>query len=219
MAEAILTEEEYRQYLDDLLSGRRTACVAVVERLLDANVGLRSVYLDLFQRSLYDVGTMWERNQISVGVEHLATAMTESLMALVYPTLFRSRRVNRKAVVACTVNEHHQIGGRMVADIFELHGWDSFFLGANTPTPDLIDLIGRTEPDIVGLSLAVRSRLPLLHDAIDRIRERFPDVRVIVGGQAFRSGGAGSFAERHGVSCIDSVEELESFIRDETPDV
>ncbi len=217
MPEAILTDDEYLHYLDDLLSGGRSACAAVVERLLEAKVGLRSIYLDLFQRSLYDVGTMWERNQISVGVEHLATAMTESLMALVYPILFRSTRVNRKAVVACTVNEHHQIGGRMVADIFELHGWDSFFLGANTPTPDLIDLIGRTDPDIVGLSLAVRSRLPLLHDAIDRIRAHFPEVRVIVGGQAFRFGGADGFGERPGVACIGSVDELESLIRDETP--
>ena len=154
-----LTENEYRDYLDNLLSGNRQACMDVVQRLLDEKVGVRAIYLDLFQRSLYDVGSMWERNEISVAVEPLATAVTERLMSLVYPVLFRGERVNKKAVVACVANEYHQIGGRMVADIFELNGWDSYFLGANTPTSSLIDMISRTEPDIVGLSLAV-CRLP-----------------------------------------------------------
>jgi MerR family transcriptional regulator, light-induced transcriptional regulator len=69
-----LTENAYRGYLDDLLSGNRQACMDVVQKLLGQKVGVRSIYLDLFQRSLYDVGSMWERNEISVAVEHLATA-------------------------------------------------------------------------------------------------------------------------------------------------
>ena len=215
--ETILTDEEYRKYLDDLMHGRRAACAAIVEGLLERRIGLTTIYLGLFQRSLYDVGAMWERNDIPVAVEHLAAAITDSIMGVVYPTLFRSSRVDRKAVIACVENEYHQIGARMVADIFELHGWDSFFLGANTPTADIIDMIGRTDPDIVGLSLAVRSGLPPLRDAIDRIRERFPEVRVIVGGQAFRAPGADSLLGRRGVAYIPSVKELESLIAIETP--
>ncbi|MFW5783131.1 MAG: cobalamin B12-binding domain-containing protein [Spirochaetota bacterium] len=207
-----LAEDQYRGYLDDLLSGNRQACTDVVQKLLDEKVGVRSIYLDLFQRSLYDVGSMWERNEISVAVEHLATAVTERLMSLVYPILFRSERVNRKAVVACVANEYHQIGGKMVADIFELNGWDSFFLGANTPTSELINLVSRTEPEVVGLSLAVYSRLPELQRAIELIRSRFPDTNVLVGGQAFAYGGVEALRVYSGVTYVPSVEELEPLI-------
>ncbi|MFW6312947.1 MAG: cobalamin B12-binding domain-containing protein [Spirochaetota bacterium] len=212
MSEPILTEQQYRAYLDDLLSGNRAACMTVVEELLFREIGVRDIYLDVFQRSLYDVGVMWEQNQISVAVEHLATAITESLLTLVYPVLFRNARVNRKAVVACVANEYHQIGGKMVADVLELHGWDSYFLGANTPTPDLMDLVSRTAPDLVGLSLAVYSRMPELQETLHQLTSRFPETRVIVGGQAFRRGGEEALRSHPGVSYVPSVEELEAVI-------
>ncbi|TVR29613.1 MAG: cobalamin-binding protein [Spirochaetaceae bacterium] len=212
MIDSVLSDGQYRDYLDDLLSGNRQACTRVVQRLLDEKISVRSIYLNLFQRSLYDVGSLWERNQVSVAVEHLATAITENLLTLVYPVLFRSERVNKKAVIACVASEYHQIGGKMVADVFELNGWDSYFLGANTPAPDLIDMISRTEPDIVGLSLAVYSHLPGLNEAITRIRSQFPDVKVIAGGQAFSWGGAEMLQSYSGVSYVPTVEQLELLI-------
>lgn len=212
LPESILTEAQYQRYLDDLLSGNRAACTDVVQGLVDRGVSIRRIYLELFQRSLYEVGSLWERNRISVAVEHLATAITESLLTLVYPVLFRSDRVNRKAVVACVASEYHQIGGKMVADIFELNGWDSYFLGANTPTSDLLDMISRTEPDLVGLSLAMYSHLPRLTHAVEQIRARFPETRVLVGGQGFRWGGEEALRAYAGVSYLPSVDELESLI-------
>ncbi len=94
---------------------------------------LKSLYMDLFQRSLYAVGELWELNKISVAREHLATAITESLLNLVYPRLFENTPTGKKVVVSCAANELHQIGGKIVADFFELNGWESHFLGANTP--------------------------------------------------------------------------------------
>lgn len=38
------------------------------------------MYQDLVQRSLYEVGELWERGHVSVATEHLATAITESLL-------------------------------------------------------------------------------------------------------------------------------------------
>ena len=42
------------------------------------------------------------------------------------------------ALVAAVRGALHDIGGRMVADHFEMAGWRSFFLGADTPDEDLI---------------------------------------------------------------------------------
>ncbi len=212
LAVSPLTDAEYLDYLDNLLSGRRRPCMAIVQKLLDEKTGVRAIYLDLFQRSLYDVGALWERNKISVAVEHLATAITESLMSVVYPVLFRSERVGRRAVVACVANEYHQVGARMVADILELNGWDTAFLGANTPKPDVVNMIERTQPHVVGLSLAVYSRVGALQQTIELIRSRFAHVPIVVGGQAFAWGGAQALAAYPGVTYVPSVDALETTI-------
>lgn len=211
-----LSTTEYNEYLTNLLRGNRSACTRTVEKLLEHNIPVYELYLGLFQPSLYDVGRLWERNEISVAVEHLATAITESLLTLVYPILFRTERVGKKAVISCVTHEYHQIGAKMAADAFELNGWDSYFLGANTPVSDLIELVDQTQPDIVGLSLAVYSHVPQLNDAIEQLRSTFPGANVLVGGQAFRSDGARMIKRYRGVEYVPSVLELDGMITEAT---
>lgn len=44
-------------------------------------------------------------------------------------------------------SELHEIGARMVADLFEYHGWDSIYLGAVVPA-EAIKLLGEHRPDL-----------------------------------------------------------------------
>ena len=62
-------------------------------------------------------------------------------------------------VVASVEDELHQVGGKMVADVFEMHGWDSFYLGSNTPISEMVRFAKERCPDAVGLSL---TQLPQL---------------------------------------------------------
>ena len=88
----MITEDIYSEYLSHLLSGRRTECNRMVQGLLDAGIAVKDLYKDLLQKSLYEIGWLWERNKISVAREHLATAITEGVMNLVYPALFRTEK-------------------------------------------------------------------------------------------------------------------------------
>jgi methanogenic corrinoid protein MtbC1 len=206
-------EEAYPRYLTALLAGDRAHCRSVFEAYLATDMDLRMLYQDLVQRSLYDVGTLWEQGRVSVATEHLATAITESLLNLVYPRLFSQPRIGKTAVVSCAANEYHQIGGKMVADIFELHGWRGYFLGANTPAPGLLDLIREKRPDVVTLSLTVYFNLETLLQTAAAVRKEFPTLPILVGGQAFRWGGRERTEEIEGVRHLGSLADLESWIK------
>ena len=41
-------------------------------------------------------------------------------------------------VATCIGGELHEIGIRMVADFFEMEGWDTYYLGANTPADAVV---------------------------------------------------------------------------------
>jgi methanogenic corrinoid protein MtbC1 len=208
----MLTESLYRDYFSHLVAGRRTGCREIVHGLLDDGIEVRQLYTDLFQRALYEVGELWETHRISVAVEHLATAITEHLMSMAYPRVFSHERVGRTAVVASVANEYHQIGGRMVADMFELHGWDGHFLGANTPLTDLVRFIEGKNPEIVGLSLSIYYHVPELMKVLDELSSHVPGTRVLIGGQAFRKGGSDVIERYENVRYIKSLEELEYLI-------
>lgn len=204
----------YEKYLGFLLQGRRNDCARIVQELLAQGIQVKSLYLDLFQKSLYAIGELWELNKISVAKEHLATAITEGLLNLVYPRLFERRPVHqrKKVVISCAANEYHQIGGKMVADIFELNGWEGHFLGANTPIDQLVEYIQEAKPDVVGLSLSVYFNIASLKAEIEAIRSNFVNLDIFVGGQAFRWGNTKLLKKYPGTYYIDSLDSLEAAI-------
>jgi methanogenic corrinoid protein MtbC1 len=206
-------ETVYDGYLAALLAGNKGECGGIVTKLLEGGIPIRALYRELFQRAMYQVGDLWEHNRISVAKEHLATSVTEFLLTLVYPRLFAVEHCGRKAVVACVANEYHQLGAKMVADIFELNGWDGYFLGANTPVTDLVALLEEEQPDFLALSLSVYFNLPTLLDTLKIVRESFADLNILVGGQAFRWGGAASVANFPRVTCLESIDELELLLQ------
>ena len=209
-AEHALTELVYARYLAALLDGDRARCAAIVEELRAADVGLRDLYVHLFQRALYEVGDLWEHQRISVAVEHLATAITERLLTLVHAQVFSGPSRERSIIIACVGSEYHQLGGRMVADLCELQGWRGYFLGAATPVPDLLQMIEEHRPDMVGLSLSIYFNMAALLDALDAVTAAYPELPILVGGQAFRWAGLpGAVPAYRNVSLIASLDELE----------
>jgi methanogenic corrinoid protein MtbC1 len=123
-----------------------------------------------------------------VAEEHYCTASTQSIMAQFYPQILATPRSGRKVVVACVGNELHEIGTRMVADFFELDGWDGIYIGANTPAAALTDLVCRERPDLVALGVTMTYHLGTAAELVKRLRsdERCADVKIIAGGYVFQ---------------------------------
>ncbi len=203
------SEEAYTPFLAALLAGDRAQCRNIFESWLAEDVDLRELYQERLQPALYSIGDLWELGHISVATEHLASAITEGLLNLVYPRLFERPRNGQSVVVACVANEYHQIGSKMVADLFAMHGWRSDFLGANTPVQALLDLIRERHPDVVVLSLAIQSNLEQLLQAVATIRTAYPELPILVGGQGFRWGGQERAQKIANVHYLASLQELE----------
>ena len=102
----------------------------------------------------------------------------------------------------------------MVADILELNGWDGFFLGAHTPIADLLSLVDEKRPDMLCLSISIHAGMPKLISMLERIRNEFRALPVIVGGQAFRWGGVDLVTAYAGVRYVSSIFELEQLIKE-----
>jgi len=211
----MITDELYQSYFDLLINGKKRECATIVQDLLDGDVDIQTLYTDLFQKSLYEVGRLWEFNKISVAKEHLVTAISEGLLNLVYPKLFEKEGTlaEKSVVISCSSNEYHQIGGKMVADIFEFNGWDSHFLGADTPVDHMLEYIQDVKPDLVGLSLSVYFNMPSLKSGVEAVRSNFTNTDIFLGGQAFRWGGLDTIKQYRGIEYIPTLNELEKAIK------
>lgn len=176
----------YPEFLTALLNGNRRRSEALAEQALAAGVPVLTIYQRLFQRALYDVGEEWAQNRISVGVEHLATAIVEGLLNHLYPRISSPDRNGRRVIISSVEGELHQVGAKMACDVFEHYGWEALYLGADTPTHELLRTVHDLRPDAVGLSLSMAGHLMKLQAALDLLRAAFPTLPLYIGGQGLR---------------------------------
>jgi methanogenic corrinoid protein MtbC1 len=132
---------------------------------------------------------LWHRGEITVADEHFGSATTQSVMSQLRPH-FQRRSGNGHSVVATsTPGDLHEIGLRMVADLFEIDGWNVAFLGANTPTADVVELLERRRFDLLALSISTALTLRDAGTMIEAIRgsSAAASTKVLVGGPPFRA--------------------------------
>jgi methanogenic corrinoid protein MtbC1 len=106
-------------------------------------------------------------------------------MSQFYNDIFSSTRKNH-TLLACSVgSELHEMGARMVSDLFEYNGWDSTYLGAAVPDRVLLKKIETHQPDLVVLSVTMPQHLPLCQDLVEKINALDHPPKIAVGGRAF----------------------------------
>jgi MerR family transcriptional regulator, light-induced transcriptional regulator len=212
----MIKEVYFLDYFNGLLDGDKNRCRRVVDKLLDENTEIIKIYTDLFQKSLYQVGKMWDQNKLSIGDEHLGTQITEELLYYCSSKIIPVRQLNKKALVSCVNKEFHKLGARMAADIFVLNGYETYFLGASTPTKEILKYVEAKKPDVVGLSFSFYINFMKLIDVVKEIKNSFPEQKVIIGGRAELNGQADMLTKFDGVFHFDSVVSLNEFLRKES---
>jgi methanogenic corrinoid protein MtbC1 len=166
-----------------LLAGDRRGAQAILKRVLEEGRGLVAAELHLIQPALYGIGLKWQNNQVSVAQEHLATAISQSLMMHALLSSQVGAATGHKVLLSCVEGNNHSVGLQMVGDAFQLAGWEVQFLGVNVPTNALLQQVGRFKPDILGLSISFAQQLRALKQIMLRLAATARPA-VIVGGLA-----------------------------------
>jgi len=175
------------EYLEALLAGERHVASQLIMEAVNEGTPVKQIYLHVFQPVQREVGRLWQTNQVSVAQEHYCTAATQMVMSQLYPRIFSTERSGRRLVATCVGDELHEIGVRMVADFFEMEGWDTYYLGANSPTKSIVNTIEEQKADILAISVTITMNVSQVTDMIEQVRESEAgeDIKIIVGGYPF----------------------------------
>lgn len=174
-------------YLQALLAGERHEAITMVVDAAADGVPVKELYLDVFAAVQRELGRLWQANEINVATEHYCTAATQLAISQLYPRIFSSRRVGRTVVGTCVQGDSHELGIRIVTDFFEMAGWDTRYLGANTPHRFVLEVVAETDADLVAVSATLDRHVADVASLVAALRAdpRTSRVPVIVGGHPF----------------------------------
>jgi len=178
-----------QQYLDNLLRGNRSVSLSLIMNEIAGGAHVKDIYTNVFQPVQYEIGRLWQTNEISVAQEHYCTAATQLVMSQLYPYLFTGQKKDRRLVTTCVSGELHEMGARMVTDFFEMNGWDTFYLGANMPIEGVVQFLIETKPQCLAISATMTFHVSSVEEMIRKIRLDpgvSADLKILVGGYPFK---------------------------------
>jgi methanogenic corrinoid protein MtbC1 len=180
--------DEYTKYKDLLIAGDRNGALEFILDIATAD-NVEDLYLQVFEPFQKNLGLLWERSEISIAQEHFCTASTQYIISRLYPLLFEryeKSRSNKLLASAAVGGETHEMGIRMVTDIFALHGWSTRYLGAQAEVEGIISILKQENIKLVLLGITLLFHLPRLEEWIELIHQNAPGVKILVGGYPFK---------------------------------
>lgn len=167
---------------------REDAVLLSLEMLKSKEVNVVTLYEDILRDALYRIDCS-ENDKECIWREHIKTAIVRTIIEVSYPYVIEEmkniKNNGKKVVIVCPSEEYHEIGARMAHNFFTLQGYNSTFIGANTPKNVILDAIEYLNPDYVAISVTNFYNVIKAKRIIESIKEKNPNIYVLAGGQAF----------------------------------
>ena len=183
--------EESKKYLELLLKNKKNDAVKMVLDMAENGKTIKDIYMQIFEPAQKELGRLWQQGTITVAQEHYSTAVTQLIMSQLYSYIFQTTKKDDVFVGACARGELHEIGLRMLSDLLEIEGWNTYYLGANVPADSIIRTLVETNARMVGLSGTMVYHLDEIKDIIASIRnsDKCREIKIMVGGYIFNDSG------------------------------
>ncbi|NLC85072.1 MAG: cobalamin B12-binding domain-containing protein [Ruminococcaceae bacterium] len=170
----ILEEENRYEALRFILALKENNSMSILE--------IYENYLTVSLNSIQQTGN----EDIDIWREHVRTSIIKTILENLYPYVIKVRLApNRRTVaVICPPEEYHDIGARMVSDMLTIYGYDTVYVGGNTPLRVFEAGLATRPFDYVAISISNPYHLVSARKIINSLRASFPETRIIVGGSA-----------------------------------
>jgi methanogenic corrinoid protein MtbC1 len=200
-------ERSSAEYSTAIEEGSFYAARAGVHEALNAGVSGAEVFARVIAPAMYRIGEQWERAKLTAADEHLATGISNRIIGEVYGALAVEMPGSRERVIVAAVEgDLHVMGLRMVADVLEGAGFETLYLGADTPLEDLVSAVLRHHPGVLALGGTAPWSGNGLVTTIKAIRAAAPSLPIVLGGAQARR--AAVEAAEMGVFVVDDATQV-----------
>ena len=194
-----------RAFAAALLAGDEIAAETTIREAMDARLTAAEIDEGIIAPALWLLGALWERGEISVADEHLATEIAMRVLALQREAdrVAQSRR-GQRVMLATPAGERHVVALRMASNLLSGAGYWIVMLGADVPAEALVAGVLRHRPDVICMSLTMPAGTVELTDAILQVQYAWPAAQFVIGGRGI----GGQLRSQGGVGICERVSEV-----------
>lgn len=183
----MINEKFLQKYREALLKGDRRGCRAVIEEILQNGLPVTAVYMDVIWPIMLKIDSLYRQDAITSTQEHLATRINRTIVDQLQNKLPRRQEQPKKVVICTAGTESGELGGQMIADMFDSGGWIVRFLGGGLNNDEILAFVNEFSPDTLILYGTEPRQAPAVRKIIDRIRDinAWPNMKIMLSGGVF----------------------------------
>ena len=161
--------------------------------------------------SIREIGHGWQNGTVTVGQEHLATAVFRRVLGWIIETVEAGEHAPR-ILVATPPGQMHELGALLAAAAAASEGWDVVYLGADLPPSEVLSAAEQAGVQAVALSIVLVTDSSKLVEQLRQIRHGLDsEVQLFVGGAAARQ--QTDELRTAGAHVVDSLEQFRKELR------
>jgi len=147
-----------------------------------AQFSLETVCVEILQKGLAEIGSLWYQGRASVQQEHFASELAVRRMHSLITAAPQPVR-DGTILVSCPAGEEHIFSPLLITLLLRYRSWNVIYLGANVPKQHFKETIQKTHPDLVVLTAMRLTTAASLREMAFFIQDR--DLPVAFGGRIF----------------------------------
>jgi methanogenic corrinoid protein MtbC1 len=171
-------------FLKYVLSYDEESAIKLVVDMAKNGYDVLDIYEQVLRKTLYIVGDLWERNELSIPKEHYITEVVKKALFILSAYNKKKKKSDKTAIFMSPSSEPHLIGLKIVKETFKRFGWNTFYLGNSVPWDSLVIWIKEHNADIVVLSTTLSENVNQIEAIVKYIRSH-TSAKVLIGGQAY----------------------------------
>lgn len=173
--------------IDFILEGKEEEAIQLVLESGKDNESIFLLFEQVLSKTMVEIGLRWHQGHLNVSWEHYATGVIDKILVLLSAKLVAQIPNQQVAICMSYSSDPHTTGVKMISEYLKVKGFKSYYLGGNTTTDSLIEMIHQLDPKVLAISVTLNYHLDGLKNLIDRIHATCNCIhlKILVGGQAF----------------------------------
>lgn len=152
----------------------------LLENGMDAQEGI----FEGLAAGMEEVGELFEKNEYFVPEVLMCAEALYAGLDILKPHVGVSeeKRIMGEVVIGTVEGDVHDIGKNIVKMMFEIAGFTVHDLGKDVPLDEFVEEQIKTNSDIVCLSAMMTTTMVGMKKAIEKLRAKNPNVKIMIGG-------------------------------------
>lgn len=176
-----LLQKLRRDTFDNLINGDLDSLLKIYEKYA-SSFGIVEFYENILKYVMYQIGDQWEKKQLEIATEHVASNVAHNFIKILSTKLAKSS-TKQKILICTPVGEFHNLGCNILESYLSSKGFKVFNVSPSIPTDAIIQFIKENSPEVILVSIALTDNISSGKRLVTKIKAKFK-TPIFVGGRA-----------------------------------